>query len=128
MTNISVILVSGGEPEHSVGRSVELIHTNGTQLCSLPSLPSYRRHHTQNGVTSCGSYDSPARFSCHTLSSSGSWEQSHSLSSQGRRFHSAWASAQGIILFGGGEGKATTEILTEDGNTTPGFPLNYDTL
>ena len=39
MTTISVILVTGGS--HGVGlASVELLHTNGSHLCSLPDLPS----------------------------------------------------------------------------------------
>ena len=125
MTNFLVIMVTGGD--HATSRSVELVDTNGTQICSLSGLPLKKYHHAQNGVTSCGGYDSPARFSCHTLSSSGSWEQTHSLN-QARRFHSAWDSPQGIVLFGGLDSTTTTEILTENGGSNPSFTLNYDTL
>ena len=136
MTYISVILITGGVcGSGCISSTVELIRSDGSQICSLPDLPSRSRHHTQNGLTSCGGYDSPARFSCYTLSSSGSWVKSHSLpgvqgepGSQGRRFHSAWASPQGIILLGGNEEKTTTEIITDCGNTTSGFTLDYDTM
>ena len=125
MTNISVILVSGGYPSDSVGTSVELLHTNGTRLCSLPDLPSSRRRHTQTGVTACGGWGDDAVWtSCHSLSSTGSWEQSHSLN-QLRRDHCAWASPQGIRLLGGGDNSAetTSVILLENGDSTPGFNL-----
>ena len=121
---ISVILVVGGD---SAMVSVELLHTNGTWLCSLPDLPSNRRGHSQTGLISCGTWDSDTKRSCVTFTS-GSWEVSHTLA-QDRRLHSAWVSPQGIMLIGGHDGDAlrTTEILTEDGNTTPGFNLDYDT-
>ena len=127
MTTISVILVTGGS--HGVGlASVELLHTNGSHLCSLPDLPSYRRGHSQTGVTLCGGFYSPDTTSCHTLSSTGSWELSHNLA-QGRADHSAWASPQGIMLIGGYWRRPleTTEILLKSGDTKPGFSLNYRT-
>ena len=126
MTNISVILVSGGHPYDTVARSVELLYTNGSRLCSLPDLPYTRYHHSQTGLTACGSWDSPATTTCHTLSTTGSWEQSHSLS-MWRREHSAWASPQGTVLLGGRNSSArqTSEILLENGDTTPGFNLDY---
>ena len=125
MTNISVILVSGGS-SNSVLRSVELLHTNGTRLCSLPNLPYTRYRHTQTGLTACGGWDTPAYTTCHTLSSTGSWEQTHSLS-LGRLYHSAWASPQGTVLLGGWESRTTSEILLENGDTAPGFNLDYET-
>ena len=42
----------------NTGTSVELLDTNGTQLCNLPSLPSTRRGHSQTVLTSCGGEDS----------------------------------------------------------------------
>ena len=73
----------------------------------------------------CGSYD--ARSTCLTLSSSGSWEESHNLAKH-RYWHTAWESPQGTILLGGEASVgATTEILLESGDTTPGFCLPYST-
>ena len=132
MKLISVILVSGSgsEPSISAGRTVELLHTNGSRICSLPDLPFYREHHTQTGLTACGGWgDDASKTSCHTLSSTGSWEQTHSLN-QSRREHCAWRSPQGVILLGGRDSGAqgTSEILLENGDTSPGFygyPLGY---
>ena len=127
MTNISVILVSGGHPYDTVGRSVELLYTNGSRICSLPDLPYTRYHHSQTRLTACGGWgDAASKTSCHTLSSSGSWEETHSLD-QERRQHSAWASPQGVMLLGGVGSSAhtTSEILLESGDTSPGFSLDY---
>ena len=132
MKLISVILVSGSgsEPSISAGRTVELLHTNGSRICSLPDLPFYREHHTQTGLTACGGGgDDASKTSCHTLSSTASWEQSHNLA-QARGGHSAWRSPQGVMLIGGpddSDADITTEILTENGDTIPGFNLDYST-
>ena len=125
--NISVILVSGGNPSDSVGRTAGLLHTNGSWICSLPDLPYARQSHSQTGLTACGGWDAPARTSCHTLSSMGSWEETHSLDKM-RRMHSAWDSPQGTILLGGYDSRTTSEILLENGDTAPGFSSEYDTM
>ena len=127
MTNISVILISGGEPTSSAGKSVELYYTNGSRICFLPDLPYNRSSHSQTGVTACGgSGSSAANTSCHTLTNIGSWELSHNLD-QDRRAHSAWTSPQGTILIGGvgSSAQTTSEILMDSGDTTPGFNLDY---
>ena len=122
MTNISVILVSGGS---GADNSVELVHTNGSRICTLPNvLPNLPNHHghSQTGLTACGGWDSDAT-TCHTLSCTGSWEQSHSLDEE-RQFHSAWASPQGILLIGGYNDGISTELLLENGDTRPGHPYH----
>ena len=127
MTNISVILASGGY-NGSFLSTVELLHTNGFRICSLPDLPFGRRWLSQTGVTACGGVNDASWSTCHTLSSTGSWEVSHNLA-QARGSHSAWASPLGTILIGGfdSSGRTTTEILMENGDTVPGFNLDYDT-
>ena len=122
-----MILVSGGSNQDTLSlTSVELLYTNGSRLCSLPDLPYTSHYHSQTGLTACGGWDSPAGTTCHTLSTTGSWEQTHSLS-MWRRDHSAWASPQGTVLLGGRNSSArqTSEILLENGDTTPGFNLDY---
>ena len=132
MTNILVILVSGGYSSSGALSSVELLQTNGSYHCSLPNLPSYRYSHTQTGFTLCGGWDSAppwiSRTSCLTLTTSGSWEESYNLTIE-RDSHCAWASPQGIMLLGGWDTSSltTTEILLEDGVTTSGFSLDYMT-
>ena len=131
MTNISVVLVSGGmDSQSSHMTTAELLYTNGSRICTLPNLPYSRSRHTQTGVTACGGDgDFEARTSCHTLSSTGSWELSHNLAGQDRRGHCAWASPQGTVLLGSLDSRdgATSEILLENGGTTPGFNLDYQT-
>ena len=125
--NISVILISGGDGDVGARTSVELLHTNGSRLCSLPDLPYNRSSHSQTGLTACGgSGSSAANTTCHTLTNIGSWIQSHNLD-QDRRAHSAWTSPQGTILIGGvgSSAQTTSEILLDSGDTTPGFNLDY---
>ena len=125
MINISVILISGGA--QNPGTSVELLYTNGSRICSLPDLPFTKYQHSQTGLTACGGWGwAAAESTCHTLSSTGSWGQTHSMD-QSRVDHSAWDSPQGTILLGGWESRTTSEILLENGDTTPGFNLDYET-
>ena len=121
--HFSVIFLSGG---NGASTTAEILHTNGSRICSLPDLPSARRRHSQTGLTLCGGVDSPATTTCHTLSSTGSWVQSHSIA-QRRWDHSAWASPQGVMLLGGADTSArtTTEVLLESGDTSPSFSLDY---
>ena len=131
MTTFSVIMVSGGTilgaaPE-TVGMTVELLHVNGSHHCHLPNLPTARFHHAQTGLVACGGVERwpVPTTQCFTFSS-GSWEESHNLA-QTRYMHSAWSSPLGVMLLGGRDTRTTTEILTENGGTTPGFTLDYDT-
>ena len=128
ITIISVILISGGSHGTSLS-TVEMLYTNGSRICFLPDLPYSRHGHTQTGLTACGGWgDSAARTSCHTLSSTGSWEESHSLD-KNRREHCAWRAPQGVMLLGSWDSiaRTTSEILLENGDTSPGFSLDYDT-
>ena len=127
--NISVILISGGDGDVGARTSVELFHTNGSRLCSLPDLPYNRSSHSQTGLTACGgSGSAAANTTCHTLTNIGSWIQSHNLD-QDRRAHSAWTSPQGVLLIGGvgSSAQTTSEILLDNGETAPGFNLDDST-
>ena len=113
------MIVSGGKRAED---SVELLNTDGTWNCPLPSLPSVMGGHSQSGLVACGAK------SCVTLSKD--WKESHNLTYE-RIHHSSWASPRGFILLGGEGWKGlsamkTSEILTEDGDTTPGFKLGYN--
>ena len=81
----------------------------------------------KTGVTACGGEGfSAAKSTCDTLSSTGSWEESHNLA-HSRRHHSAWASPLGIVLIGGVD-RWGSEILLENGITTTGLNLDYQTM
>ena len=58
--------------------SSELVDTNGTNICSLPDLPSGRYDHTQDGLTLCGGYHGLGGSSCQTFST-GSWIKSFTI-------------------------------------------------
>ena len=107
--------------------SVELLTMEGSWICQLPPMPEPRIRHTQSGRIICGGWDPAARKSCITFFSGGEdWVKTHNLT-QDRRYHSAWESPQGVMLMGGLDHQTTTEILTGDGDTNPGFSLDYRT-
>ena len=117
-------MVTGGiGATSSVRTSVELLSSNGTRLCSLPNLTVQRYHHSQTGLLSCGGGNDQGKKSCITFTA-GSWQQTHTLA-QRREGHTAWASPRGVLLITGGDPLAgtTTELLTDDGRTTPSFAL-----
>ena len=120
INNISVVMVTGG----SDLASVELLSTNGTRLCALPSLPDLRVWHTQSGLVTCGGEGNQPP-SCLTISG-GHWKKTHSLRPRyGRYGHTAWASPQGVLLMGGDyDSYTTTELLNDDGSTTASFNLD----
>ena len=118
-----LVMVTGGSGRDVYLDSVELLHINGSRSCSLPPMPKPRTRHTQSGLIACGGYGEGIGTSCVTLSSD--WEKTHTLRKT-RYFHSAWSSPRGVMLIGG-EGDTTTEILKENGDTIPGFTLDYET-
>ena len=126
---VSVFMVTGGKGYAGAGKSVELLSMNGTRLCSLPDLPGERWFHSQNGLVTCGGgKSSSVRKSCLTFSG-GRWKRTHTLG-QIRLGHTGWASPRGLLLIGGRysdsmTGRTTTELLTENGETTPSFNLKY---
>ena len=110
----------------SVLRSVEVfIPGTGTSHCSLPSLPQGTKSHSQTGLTQCGGGGGSLQ-SCHQFIN-GQWTKSHSLSEK-REDHSSWQTEEGsILLLGGLYSGTTTEVLTDSGEVSPGFPLKYKT-
>ena len=120
------ILVTGGYGDNR--RSVEALWSNGSSLCSLPDLPDDHSVHTQSGLVTCGGYyDYNTQTSCYTFTN-GVWTKSHTLR-YGRYQHSSWTSPMGIVLMGGwdSDSETTTELLTDDGQSTENFSLRYIT-
>ena len=73
-----------------------------------------------------GNRKQEVRQTCDTFFSGGEdWVRTHTLSEE-RWNHGAWASPRGLMLMGSNHNnyEKTTEILTDDGKTTPGFSLN----
>ena len=110
----------------SAGVSAELLYTNGTSLCNLPNLPVKRDYPSQTGLVTCGGKSDETMSSCLTFKD-GTWQQTHTLGTR-RQHHLSWASPQGVLLIGGDyAGGTTTELLNDNGSTTPSFDLDYNT-
>ena len=128
-------MVSGGQGEKGVGSSVELLYMNGTWICPMPPMPERRYGHTQTGPVVCGGWPNAGK-TCITFFSGGEdWVKTHKLAKE-RYTHNVWASSRGVMLMGGfgrhwREEERTigtsTEILSENGDTAPGFNLDYET-
>ena len=115
--------------------SVELLNLDGSFLCMLPALPEEGRFsHSQTGLVACGGYPKENLQTCDTFSiGMEEWKKSHTLGIE-RHLPSSWASPQGVMLLGGFDNRSTietedetTEILTNSGDTEPGFQLKYKT-
>ena len=128
-------MVSGGIGEGEQGRgfqyldSVELLNMDGTWNCPMPTMPEARAGHTQTGTVVCGGdgWGGDGRKSCITfISGDVNWEKTHTLANE-RYYHSAWDSPQGVMLLGGRDSGTTSEILLENGDTDPGFNLDFIT-
>ena len=120
----SAIIISGGV---GAWRSVEILRDNGSYWCALPGLPDDRLDHSQSGLMACGGGDD-TMTSCVTFSD-GLWIVSHHPLQNYIKEHSSWMSPHGVVLMGGvySDSQATTEILTDDGGSIPGFALKYNT-
>ena len=123
--HISALIITGGLNGSRL-QSVEVYRQAYKTTCSLPSLPTTADHHTQDGLRQCGG-EYGSEQSCHQFIN-GQWTKSHSLSEE-RKAHSSWKTQEGeLVLLGGGRSKTSTEILTDSGGVSPGFPLKYETM
>ena len=87
-------------------------------------MPEDRYEHTQSGLINCGGY---GETPCLTFTA-GQWVKSHPLQHLHDNDHSSWLSQYGVVLLRGYAGyRVTTELLTEDGGSTPAFTLKYET-
>ena len=121
-----LVLVTGGWAEDRKLDTVELLNMDGTWNCPMPAMPEPNLVHTQTGPIVCGGYG--GEKSCITfINGSVNWKKTHTLI-QSRWEHCAWASPQGVVLLGGTwRAPTSSEILTENGDTTPGFNLDHST-
>ena len=107
--------------------SAELISTNGSSICELPSMPQSKYYHTQSGLTACGGGYSDSERSCIKFEA-GSWTTLTDNLEEDREDHSSWVNPDGDILLIGGSGfSTTTEIVFQDGTSIKSFDLKYTT-
>jgi len=125
------LIISGGYPSGSVGKSVEVYVPSSGQHCELPDLPASIYGHTMEDRRICGGgYSDTTRTSCLSLTEEGTWNKTATLLEE-RVDHSSWASPSGIILLGGrgysSSSSRTSEKIGEDGTSRYSFQLNYTT-
>merc|ERR1719481_91040 len=119
------ILVTGG---HKTETSAELISTNGSSICELPTMSQSKRSHTQSGLTACGDFgNDTVRRSCIKFEG-GSWTTLTDNLVEERYYQSSWVNSDGdILLIGGSVSTTTTEIVYQNGTSIRSFDLKYDT-
>ena len=117
----SVILITGGYSSVKNGKSVELLHLNGTHMCELEALPDKRYAHTQSGLITCGG--DYTLTSC-LIFSNGVWRH-HSTLKEPRVGHSVWNNGTTTLLIGGEDRARTTELISTDSDHRAPFKLTY---
>ena len=112
--------------------SAELISTNGSSICELPTMSKLKYSHTQSGLTACGGRRQEAaeidtRRNCIKFEA-GSWTTLTDNLVEERYGHSSWITSNGdILLMGGYSSPTTTEIVYQNGTSIRSFDLKYDT-
>ena len=126
-------MITGGRTNKtSITNLVQILDENGTFICNLPRLPEGRSGHSQNGLVLCGGGNISYSISTCLTFENGSWTESYNLI-EPRNVHSSWTSPIGVMLLGGKffdghfEPPATSELLSEDGQSVPSFDMHYRT-
>ena len=78
------MLISGGKPVDTAGKSVEVYEPSTGQQCRLSDLPDVIVGHTMEAKTVCGGVKNEndkkdTKTSCITLNSAGTWEKTTDL-------------------------------------------------
>ena len=113
-------------------KAAEVFLPSRMSECSLRSLPTSRRGHSQTGLTLCGGYSRVSLDTC-LVWRDGNWEEKVSL--QHRRYsHVACHLQDSILLLGGGWGEEynkreddchlNAELVTRNSSKIA-FPLKY---
>ena len=107
--------------------SVEVISSLDSGQCKAGDLPGIYMGHTSTGRLICGGDLTLSTLrSCVTLIN-GSWVTTHHLLEK-RSYHMSWVRPDGrVMLLGGWISRNTTEILSDAGDSQPGFTLRYQT-
>ena len=120
-------MITGGSPSH-VGKRVELLFPNGTHMCELESFPDTRMDHSQNGLITCGGYDTFDDITCRDsclIFSDGAWKRHGTTLMHGRMNHLSWTRGNATMLIGGSISGNTTETISMEGVHQETFDLIY---
>ena len=106
--------------------SVEALNADGTRLCLLPNLPTFRRYHSMSGSMVCAGVDADALKSCIKFQN-GAWKKMPFSLQERRDYHVSWTRSDGKCRLLGGEFSLLTSELVSETGSVAGFPLKYDT-
>ena len=97
-------------------------------MCELESFPDTRMDHSQNGLITCGGYDTfddiTSRDSC-LIFSDGAWKRHGTTLMHGRMAHLSWTRGNATMLIGGSISGNTTETISMEGVHQETFDLIY---
>ena len=124
------VIVTGGSPGSSAGKSVEVFNPHTNHSCRLPDLPGEeRRGHTLCRDLLCGEMASTRR-SCLKLDFlTGVFNTTSVSLVEDRTYHQCWdVEGEGVLLIGGSFSPRSTELVSPDGSSsTANFTLPYKT-
>ena len=113
----------GGGGTTKIHKSVEVITTDGTPLCTLPDLPDDRASHTVDNHILCGG--SWTQTSCLRYVA-GKWTKYRNNLKFGRYWHVSWRRQDGnVMLIGGRQSNNTSEVVSSSGHQK-GFGLQHE--
>ena len=126
------MMITGGYPGSSIGKSVEVFNPRTNSSCSLPDLPGEVRYsHSLCRDLLCGGGDSSStRRSCLKLDpQTGVFTPAAVRLEEERANHQCWdVEGEGVLLIGGYNSPRSTELVSPDGSSsTANFTLSYGT-
>ena len=123
------MMITGGYPSSSVGKSVEVFNPRTNNSCNLRDLPGEGRfYHSLCGDLLCGGWNT--RRSCLKLDpQTGVFTPTSVRLVKERAHQQCWdVEGEGVLLIGGYYSLRSTELVSPDGSSsTANFTLPYDT-
>ena len=89
-------MVTGG----SHLNSSEILHSDGTSMCTLPPMPDIKFGHSQSAFTACGGGEKESKKICYTFRE-GRWETLNDQLELWPYEHASWMNENGDILLMG---------------------------
>jgi len=121
------IVVTGG----SHLNSSEVLHSDGTSMCTLPPMPDIKFGHSQSAFTACGGGEKESKKICYTFRE-GRWETLNDQLELWPYEHASWMNENGDILlmggFHGGIPVSRTELVFKDGSNARSYDAKYLTI
>ena len=92
--------------------SSEVLHSDGTSMCTLPPMPDIKFGHSQSAFTACGGGEKESKKICYTFRE-GRWETLNDQLELWPYEHASWMNENGdILLMGMGDGFESFMLVT----------------